>query len=572
MRVLAQRVAGSLTVRLIALLTIALLPLGTIAVFQTYRIVAEAGELSKGEMLARTVEIAREQVELIIEAQGAAMALGATAAQLDSTGSVCSDIMRGFVDGNPQFVFAGFIDAAGTMRCANVGAPIDFSSGEAWLDFIEDPRPTVIFNESGEASGLSVLIVTVPVFDVDETLLGAASVSIPHSLVDAIMSSNIVGVDVAITDGSGTLLSISGGSLHEEIAGLDSFAPTSLDMTRDGTVVDISGDRAISVVPVRPFDLFLVGTWANGASDITFSPMDAAAPLFPVLMWLASLFVAIFAIQRLVLRHLRSLRVGMRSVSLDNAAEGQVTLNDPPQEIGEIGRSYNALLRRVSADATKLAEASDEKDLLLREVHHRVKNNLQLIASILNMQLRQIASPETESVLRRVQQRVMSLAAIHKLLYTDTKIGAIRVDTLLSEIVNITLNMGTVGAQGPKTATTLDAVELDPDRAVPLALLVTEAVTNALKYVGGADGSPGEIAISMKDQGDGRVVLQIQNSLAPVQSRGGEADSTGLGSKLIAAFVSQLDGESTITQDPEHYTFTVDFARDMHQAAVPRAA
>lgn len=564
--------AGSLTARLIVLLTIALLPLGLIAVFQTYRVVSDAEQLSEREMLARTAEVARGKVRLIVEAQGAANALGAAVSEMDPNSTQCSNMMRGFTEGERGFVFAGFIEKSGLMRCASSGAPTDFSSFETWATFLADPRPTVVINREGTSSGVSVLIVSVPVFDAEESLLGATSVSIPHSLLDGLTTEKTIDFDVAITDGSGKIMSVSDENLGTRLAGTDQFRPSTLGLSDDGTVVIVDEYKSLSVVPIEPFDLFVVGSWKNGSNPLSVSTLGTAAPLFPIAMWLASLFVAIFAIQWLVLKHLKKLRQGMRRVSLENIDDSYVGLENAPREISEISDSFNALLRRISADAGTLAEAAEEKELLLKEVHHRVKNNLQLIASILNMQLRQITSPAAQTVLSRVQQRVMSLAAIHKLLYTDTKIDAVRADILLSEIINNTVSMGSTGKSGPQTSVALEAIELDPDRAVPLALLVTEAVTNAMKYVGASDGASQSITVSLAETGDNEVKLTVCNTLGDTFSMDDVEDGTGLGSKLITAFVTQLDGTSHVERQTTSYEVIVEFPKEAHHPTVQKAA
>lgn len=567
-----KETARSLSARLTALLTIALLPLGLIAVFQTYKVVSEAESVSRSDMLARTTDIARAQVELIIEAQGAANGIGAAVVEVGPDSPACDAVMQNFIKRNREYVFAGFIDAQGQMRCGSTGEPTDFSSYATWTTFVADPKPTVVINRHGTATGASVLIVSTPVLNTDGSLFGASSVSIPHSLLDALVAKNIEGVDVAITDGQGAVVSESGEALGARLSGTDGFFPAELLIGNAGRVIELDDYSAISVVPIRPFDLFVVGAWSNGSNPLSVSTFGTAAPLFPIAMWLASLFVAIFAIQGLVLKHLKQLRLGMRHVSLENLDDSFVKLEGAPREIGEIGESYNALLSRVAHDATALAEAAEDKELLLKEVHHRVKNNLQLIASILNMQLRQITSPDARSVLRRVQQRVMSLAAIHKLLYTDTKIDLVRADHLLSEIVSNTASLGRSDGGKLNTRISLDPLELDPDRAVPLALLVTEAVTNAMKYAGTGDGASEKIDVSLSDEGENRVELRVRNSLGDAVAGSDSEDGTGLGSKLISAFVTQLDGESQVDRGDGTYELLVRFPKVVGQEKLSEAA
>ena len=559
---LGAKPSRSLSLRLIALLSIALLPLGSIAVFQTYKLVSEAEDVARRDMLARTNEVARAQTELIVEARGATTALGAAVAEVGPDQPSCSAVMRQFLSQHPKFVFAGFIERDGMMRCASSGATTDFSGFESWATFLEDPKPTAVINSTGTSSGVSVLIVNTPVFDQGGTLLGAASVSIPHSLLDDLAAQGIEDVDVAITNGFGAVMSLSGERLGQRLAEMADFSPSRLGIPRSGALFEASEDKTVSIVPIEPFDLFVVGSWSEATTPLSVSTLGTAAPLFPVAMWLASLFVAIFAIQSLVLKHLKKLLRGMRRVSLENIDASYVRLEGAPREISEIGDSYNALLERVSQDALALSEAADDKELLLREVHHRVKNNLQLIASILNMQLRQIESPDAQDVLRRVQKRVMSLAAIHKLLYTDTKIDLVRSDLLLSEIVNNTVRLGGTEGNSPRTSVSLEPVELDPDRALPLALFVTEAVTNAMKYAGKVDGTAGDISVTLSTEDDGRIYLEVCNTLGDLPHTTDAEDGTGLGSKLMAAFVTQLDGERHIERNADSYKTIVEFPKE----------
>ena len=410
--------------------------------------ISEAEELSRREMLARTVDAARSEIRVISEAYGAAYALGTTAAQVGSSSPICSETMRTFVDNDPRFVFTGFIDRDGVMRCFSTGEVTDFSDWEVWKNFLSSPGPTIVINRQGTSSGQSVLIATTPIYGADKELLGGASVSIPHSLLDVLLMNDIAALDVALVDGSGTVLSASTGI--DESGGFESLKAQfhAEAIPPEGTILDTTdGSQAMSfaVVPLALSDIFIVGKWATETHQRSVSLLGTAAPLFPVIMWVTSLFVAVYALQHFVLRHLKVLRERMRRFSIDDLDTSYVRLNDAPSELSEIGDSYNALLDQIKIDTEELAESVREKELLLKEVHHRVKNNLQLIASILNMQLRQITSPDAQSVLRRVQERVMSLATIHKLLYSDNKVDVVRVDLLLAEILQSTMKVGTPG-------------------------------------------------------------------------------------------------------------------------------
>jgi two-component sensor histidine kinase len=263
----------------------------------------------------------------------------------------------------------------------------------------------------------------------------------------------------------------------------------------------------------------------------------------PLMMWLLSLLVAYFTVNRLLLRPLGALQGRMQAFTAGDRMLPPFRLEGAPDELTDLADTFDAMTSRIVRDETRLEKAVHDQELLLKEVHHRVKNNLQLIASILNMQIRQHRSPENRAILRRVQDRVMSLATVHQHLYQTPALSALKADTLLSEIVN--RKLGEIGALGGEIEVTTDfaPVRLYPDQAVPLALLVGEAVTNVFHHVGQPrSGVRPWMRVSLAEEPDGTVRLVIANSggekLAAAQSE----YSAGLGTRLIEAFAQQLEG------------------------------
>ena len=559
-----HRLPGTLSTRLLGLLTVALLPLGLIAVYQTLSVTRQAETLAQRNMLARTSDAAEAQNALILRAQGAARALGAVALTTGPDSAECDATLRAFVDNDPRYVFAGFIGVDGMMLCSSNGTEVDFSNSPTWGPAIENPHPRITVNRRGQATGLSVMISSVPIYDGAGDLAGLLSISIPHSLSDLLFDQEIEGLEVAIVDETGKVVSASTGI--ENISDFDALnvVPENLSVPMEGRTLRVDtreGETAISVVPLVPGQAYVIGRWSDEAEDTdNVSLLDTLTPLFPVAMWVAGLFVAVYALNSLVLKHLKALRMHMRAFSVGNLEASYIRLNDAPREIAEIGDSYNALLDRIMDDTVELAESVREKEMLLKEVHHRVKNNLQLIASILNMQLRTIEAPEAREVLRSVQDRVMSLATIHKLLYSDTNVDMVRADALLSEIIRSAVNVGSENQGSMETRISLAPVELDPDQAVPLSLLVTEAVTNALKNIGpDADGER-FLSVDLSEPSPGLVELRVVNSCDPKEVKARDSHS-GLGTRLIQAFIAQLEGTSDSGLSDDRYTLWVRFKK-----------
>lgn len=566
----------SLSAKLLMLLTVALLPLGLIAVYQTNYVVQEAKELTRRDMLSRTLEAAQAQVRIIRQAYGAAYALGAAAAVLRADQTTCTDVMRRFSNSNNNIVFAGFVQADGVMSCTSTGEPVDVSSFDSWKSFERDPRPMIEINTQDGTPGRTLLIASVPIFDNAGNLLGAGTVSMPHSLVDVHLQSGPPSLEMALIGFDGRRLSASPDFQTSETV-QEFLAETNLkDIPSKGRILELPSidderERTVAFVPLSVADAVILGRWSVEAMPQSVTFLGTAAPLFPIAMWAAGLFVAFFAMERLVLSHLRALRGHMRRFSVDELKDSYVQIPGAPSEIVEIAESYNALLDRITSNMIQLNDNVREKDILLKEIHHRVKNNLQLIASILNMQIRQVRSADARSVLERVQDRVMSLASIHKLLYTDTKVDVVRADHLLSEIARNAINVGAKNGVGVETDMSFSPVELDPDQAVPLALLVTEAITNALKYgIAGVNGEA-RLSVTLREDEGGLVHLTVVNAIdmtnIPEDDLG-----TGLGARLIAAFVSQLGGTSRIEKRDGNYVFELEFVKLLASDRIQKAA
>ena len=152
----------------------------------------------------------------------------------------------------------------------------------------------------------------------------------------------------------------------------------------------------------------------------------------------------------------------------------------------------------------------------------------------------------------------MSLATIHKSLYTDTNVDTVRIDRLLGEIIRSSLNVANSPGLQINSKIDLDPIELDPDQAVPLSLLVTEAITNAVKYAGTAEQGKPSLSVKLSEPSPAEVHLVVAG--------------TGMGARLIEAFVQQLGGEIDVTETDDRYVIRVQFTKLHHAKNRPEAA
>lgn len=561
----------SLGVRVGVLLTVALLPLGLIAMLQAGQTAMEANRATETALLGRTAEAAASERALLLGTFGAAEGLSGSVMDVADDPAACSRLMAAFVRQSPVVSFAGFTSGDGIQRCLSAGDPLDVTAGSGFQRMNELRAPNVMSNSSGLRSEEPVIVLRWPVVRNGE-YLGYIVLSIPHRKLDEARKFRLGRdvPDIVTFNEFGEILTLSDADATSHPGDEARILP------RDVALSDLAGrgeqtfrarnaegtERVFALMPVIPGQVYALGSWGMESELIPSRWTVAVAFLLPMAMWGASVAVAYFAVHRLVIRHIREMRGQMRRFALGQRDAPPEVLTEAPAEIQDVSQTFHNLARILIRDEAELAASLTEKTVLLKEVHHRVKNNLQLIASIMNMQVRRVHEPAARQVLRSVQERVMSLATIHRSLYQAERLSAVPADSLLGEIVGQMLVLGSGPGSNIEVKTDFAPVTLEPDQAVPLALLLTEALTNALKYIGRPPSGQPWIRLTLVEETDGSARLEVVNSCGPPLP-GGHADTqaigTGLGEQLMRAFVQQLDGEMDILQDQDSYTLRVGF-------------
>jgi len=533
--------------RLGGLLSVAILPIGLISVIQTLHLSREYQRSSEIALLGRTATAAAGERALLQSALGTADALGPAVLETMDRPQACSDIMRGLVQRTVNFVYAGFTRLDGVTECSSVRGVHDLSQDAAFRQFSDSPGTLVTTSADGPVTGKSVVVVIQPLYRGVE-LLGFIAVSMSHDLLRSTHVSGLgtEGARILTFNNQGEIISSdreSGGDIDRVLPRGKSLP--SLLSRSETTFRDISNSgesRVFSVVPVVPGLVYALGSWNRAESGITGIDITRrTALILPLILWAASLAVAYFAVYRLVLRHIRELRSQMRRFAIGDRSAPPPVLADAPAEIEDMSQTFHNMARILIRDEEAMETAVNEKTVLLKEVHHRVKNNLQLIASIINMQIRVIEHDDARRVLRSVQDRVASLATIYRNLYQAEHLDSVQADRLIRDIINQMTNASVGPGAGLRIDTRLEPLVLMPDQAVPLSLLATEAFTNALKYSGVSDPEAEPwVRVSLRADGPGHAVLEVENSIGASSL----AEGTGLGSQLIEAFATQLEGEA----------------------------
>lgn len=207
----------------------------------------------------------------------------------------------------------------------------------------------------------------------------------------------------------------------------------------------------------------------------------------------------------------------------------------------------------VSHDVTERKQAEEklqaslhEKETLLKEIHHRVKNNLQVISSLLNLQSNSIESRETRELVRESQNRVRSMALIHEKLYQSENLAEINFAEYLR---NLTRDLfRSYGAGGVTLKLQTEEIRLDVDTAVPCGLIVTELVSNALKYAF-PHGKGGDLHISFAQVSRDRLALTVTDNGVGLPKEIDPKNPKTLGLQLVGMLVNQLHGTLDVVAD-----------------------
>jgi two-component sensor histidine kinase len=199
----------------------------------------------------------------------------------------------------------------------------------------------------------------------------------------------------------------------------------------------------------------------------------------------------------------------------------------------------------VHASRDRYAALAAEREVLLREVNHRVGNSLQIISSLLHLQANSSVQEDVKAALTNAMGRVAAVAQVHRRLYTSHDLKNVMLNQYLDALLE-DLRRSAEGNRMSRLTLKAGPIEIDPDRAVAIGIIVNELVMNAVKYAY-PDGA-GPIDVALHAQGDD-VVLSIADNGVGLNGKT-DPRSTGMGQRIVTAMASKL--EASVERDPNH--------------------
>jgi two-component sensor histidine kinase/CheY-like chemotaxis protein len=199
----------------------------------------------------------------------------------------------------------------------------------------------------------------------------------------------------------------------------------------------------------------------------------------------------------------------------------------------------------VHASRDRYAALAAEREVLLREVNHRVGNSLQIIASLLHLQANSSTEDDVKVALTNAMGRVAAVAQVHRRLYTSHDLNSVLLNQYLDALLE-DLRRSAEGNRMSRLTLKAQQIEIDPDRAVAIGIIVNELVMNAVKYAY-PDGA-GPIHVDLTAQGDDLVLAIADNGVGLNVKT--DPRSTGMGQRIVTAMATKL--EASVERDPAH--------------------
>jgi PAS domain S-box-containing protein len=214
---------------------------------------------------------------------------------------------------------------------------------------------------------------------------------------------------------------------------------------------------------------------------------------------------------------------------------------------GYIGSCIELTERKDLED--RLRKAVKEKESLLREVHHRVKNNLQVISSLLNLQAASIKDPQVVQLFRESQTRITSIALLHETLHRSNDLSCIRMSNYLRTLAGHVFRSYGIDPKAVVLDLLVEDLAFDIDTAMTCGMIVEELLSNSLKHAY-AGGKEGRIQIELQAQDEGAYLLQVSDDGVGISKDGVKRNPGSLGLELVNLLAGKLDGTVELQRGP----------------------
>lgn len=536
---------GSLRLRLLITIAAALTPILIFAGFRSY-LNAQDARAERRNDLVEISDRAIDNVEQVLSTVDTLQQIY----EADIVAGDCRGVFTTLSPRVPQLSNIAYFNADGVSECSALQEPGMAVAQPEVFELLRQGQTSVRTDAFfGPQSQTWLFSVMRRVEDGDGQFRGAMAFPLrTDELIRTIRLTNLPkDVELALSDSMGQVF----GSAR--IAGIEQGWIERATGDEDGElfVMQRPGEGSVDVVVRSIVDNRIYAVISRPSpglfSEFTLQPLESVG--IPLLSFTLALIAAWLAVDKLVLKWLSRLRrlaliygEGHYNFRIGNE------FDNAPDEILSFARTFDRMANRIAERDSSLRTAIATRDSAVKEIHHRVKNNLQIVASFLNLQRRQVSDPGARNVISAARHRIDALSIVHQTLYQHERLETVHMqpflDALLSHLA------GALGLDEIRVKIEQDIADIDrpADDAIPIALFLLEAVTNAMKYAFGEDG--GTILVRLQQEEDEIVLSVIDDGFGVEEDEEATPGSTGLGSRLMSAFAKQLRAEMKTTSEP----------------------
>ena len=494
---------------------------------------------------------------------------------LSADPALCATLLNRTLEAFPEFTELAYFDPEGRHVCGTGGGAAGVSS-RPWFEDAVRFRSFTISDYTFSSSSLRpVIVAALPINDRLGQLRGVLSSSIELTWLSSFLREARLPPDGVffLLDSNGNVLASSSSLFGSADPALPKAAADEAESrAEEGLSSVVRADLIDDVIHRRMVDFEAIGkddvrrvyssvTLPHGnvillfgvPADVTLGWIErdlVTRVLSLVAIWLAGIVAAWLGTRWLVTRWIAPLRSMAQAYGRGDYS-AKLDVERAPRELKEFGDTLMLMASRIEAREEDLRDSLAQKDVLLKEIHHRVKNNLQIVSSLLNIHGSRISGASERHALEDIKTRVRALALVHRYLYEGDDVRLVGLRSFLTELCSTLVRSLTDQSRRIRLDIDLPELAVLSDRAVPIALFVTEVMTNSLKHAF-PDARPGRIAVRFNFESETACVLEVADNGIGWPADGDSDDSKedigGLGHQLMEAFARQLNGDLSVSR------------------------
>ena len=546
---------GTIRSRLLLIVIGALLPVALLSAWQGKVSYDNARRLVTDRLRANAWGLAESERDSFIIARHAMIFAGQSPAVRDITDS-CTDILRSALMGANGVINFVRTDAEGKARCSVLPFTPgeDLSRDKWWLESLGKTGIIVASPQFGRISRQPVIILVHPLHTAEGKFIGNLSAGVSLERLSASLQRKQGGnrSSVFIVNRAGVPV------LQTQPAQFSAVGNVALALTEPLEFQANDGSAWTFVAaPLFANDLFVVYAEPNKAVMATQAAQTRNAFALQVLTLLLTSLAIWYGSKWLILRWLNRLQRLTAQFARGDFTGERAVYADAPEEITELSDRLHDMGEAIAEHERQLRSALAVESALTREVHHRVKNNLQIVTSLLTLQSERLADPLAREVVGQARARIGALGLIHRLLYEEqrgSEQGSVNMQVLLGELC---AQLRSANRQRADITLECDAQDsaLPVDAAVPVTLFTVEAITNGYRHAF-ERGVGGTIRVNFAIK-DTEAMLRISDDGSGFLA---DAALPQMGLDLMQAFTTQLNGAMKIESSSSGAQLTLNFS------------